>query len=350
MNSYCFNQTIQIGQRKVGAGQPCYVIAEAGVNHNGDIELAKKLIEVAARAGADAVKFQLFNTSALILPNVAQADYQKQQTVSQTQYQMLQQLELKIEHFKALQAYCHHHNITFLITPFDEVSLAELSQLNLAALKISSTDLTNLPFLRRAAMLNIPLILSSGMSELSEVELALDTLHPLTANILLLQCTSSYPAPENQIDLRVMQRYQQQYGVLAGYSDHTPGLGVAPYAVAAGAVLIEKHFTLDKTLPGPDHKASLDPDELSALIKEVRRVDTMLGRHIKTVQLCEQQNRQSLQKCLVARQSIRAGELLGEHNLVAMRTGGKGISPIFADRVFNSLAKTDYQAGDIIDA
>lgn len=349
MAKYMFNSLIMINEREISCHSPCYVIAEAGVNHNGDMTLAYKLIDAAVAAGADAVKFQLFNTKHLILPTVDKAQYQKSSgKSSQTQYEMLEQLEISIAQCQLLQEYCQKVGITFLVTPFDELSLEQLASLQLSALKISSTDLTNIPFLDKAAALKIPLILSTGMSELSEVELALSTLAYKTKDVILLQCTSSYPSPETQIDLKVIRRYQQDYGVLAGYSDHTPGLGVAPYAVAAGSVLIEKHFTLDKSLPGPDHQASLDPEELTKLVREIKRVDSMLGSEIKKIQLCEQENRRSLQKAFVAKQAIKKGAMFTADNIVAMRTGGMGISPIYSQLIFGAISSQDYDAGDII--
>ncbi|SEA44409.1 N-acetylneuraminate synthase family protein [Alkalimonas amylolytica] len=350
MRSYQFSQQIQLGRRLIGPEQPSYIIAEAGVNHNGDMAMAHQLIDVAVAAGADAVKFQLFSTEALIRSDVVKASYQLQgEGDAQSQFQMLKQLEISPAQCRQLQHYCAQHGIEFLVTPFDEPSLEQLKEAKLSALKISSTDLTNLPFLVKAASLKIPLIVSTGMSEYSEVQRAVDTLYPHCKDLILLQCTSSYPAPDSALNLRVMQSFQQQFQLLVGYSDHTVGLGASPYAVAAGAVLVEKHFTLDKSLPGPDHQASLSPEELRQFVAEIRRVDAMLGSAVKSVEWCERANRASLQKSMVAACRIEAGEPFTAQNLVARRTGGIGVSPVYAEQLYRLCATRNYDAGDIID-
>lgn len=347
--TFNFSSQVHIGTKTVGQGQPTYIIAEAGVNHNGDIAMATALIDVAVAAGADAVKFQLFRTEELILQDVEKAGYQLEgDQDQQTQFQMLKQLEISAAQCRTLQQYAVTCGIEFLVTPFDETSLQQLAALQLSAMKISSTDLTNLPFLQQAAGLGIPLILSTGMSEWSEVEKALQSIAELCPDLVLLQCTSSYPAPDAQLNLRVIAEYQRRFGVLAGYSDHTVGIGAAPFAVAAGAVMVEKHFTLDKNLPGPDHQASLDPAELTAFVRQIRQVDSMMGSSSKGVELCELQNRSSLQKSLVARQDIRAGEVLGYHNLVAKRTGGRGIPAIYIDKLVGQPAVAEFRQSEII--
>lgn len=349
MPAFKFCSELNIGVTKVAPGQPTYIIAEAGVNHNGKMDLAYQLVDVAVDAGADAVKFQLFHTEELILQGVEKAPYQQEDnTDNESQYQMLKGLEISIENCRELKAYCEKKGITFLVTPFDLVSLAELKTLELDALKISSTDLTNTMFLQQAASFGIPLILSTGMSEKSEVERALTAIQPLNNQVVLLQCTSSYPAPESQVQLSVISRYKQDYQVLVGYSDHSIGIGVSPYAVAAGALLIEKHFTLDKTSPGPDHQASLDPAELKAFVGHIRHVDMMMGDGIKAVQLCEETNRKSLQKSLVASNVIGKGELFTAENIVARRTGGVGISSVHSSQIIGLRACADFKPGELL--
>ncbi|MDO6540682.1 N-acetylneuraminate synthase family protein [Alteromonas stellipolaris] len=349
MTTYRFSKNVTIGKHTIGAGEPTYVIAEAGVNHNGDIALAKKLIDTAVSAGADAVKFQLFNTDALIKADVKKAAYQVgNKTDSQSQYEMLKALEISADECKVLAEYAAAKSIDFLVTPFDEPSLSFLATLGLSALKISSTDLTNTPFLLDAAKIGVPIILSTGMSEQSEVDHAISAIHEACKDVVLLQCTSSYPAPEADLNLRVIRKYAEDYGVIAGYSDHTVGIGASPYAVAAGALVIEKHFTLDKTLPGPDHQASLSPDELISFMREIRRVDTMMGRNIKRVELCERENRLSLQKCLVASCHIEPGVAFNESNICAKRTGGVGIPANYVQSVYGKLATKLLNVGDIV--
>lgn len=344
-----FSSLIKIGSKKIGERNPTYIIAEAGVNHNGDIQLAYQLIDAAVEAGADAVKFQLFNTDYLIKQNVAKAAYQVDADADgDSQYDMLKKLEISDKDCQSLCDYAKKKDIDFLVTPFDEPSLDVLKAMNLAALKVSSTDLTNLPFVTKAAEAGVPLILSTGMSELSEVHNAVNAVKGINTDLILLQCTSSYPAPENELNLRVIQQYADEFGVLAGYSDHSEGIGASPFAVAAGARLIEKHFTLDKSLPGPDHKASLSPQELSAFVHEIRRVDIMLGSAVKSVELCERENRLSLQKSLVAARSIRAGERFDFDNIVAKRTGGEGLPANFAIKFYGAVAKQDFAEGDLI--
>lgn len=345
-----FSKEIKIANHIIGPNKPVYVIAEAGVNHNGDIQLAYQLIDIAVEAGADAVKFQLFNTDSLIKANVKKAAYQiDSEREKQSQYEMLKALEITPSDCENLAKYATEQGIDFIVTPFDEPSLTFLLTLPLSALKISSTDLTNLAFLERASHANVPLILSTGMSEKSEVDEALEVLKGNCENLILLQCTSSYPAPLSQLNLRVMKRYAEDYDVIVGYSDHTSGLGASPYAVAAGASVIEKHFTIDKSLPGPDHQASLSPSELSLLIDEIRKVESMMGREIKRVELCETENRLALQKCLVASTSIAKGEPLTKENMVARRTGGEGVSARFISDLVGMFAMQDYAAGDIIE-
>lgn len=345
-----FSKKINVGGHVIGNACPVYIIAEAGVNHNGDIKLAYDLIDIAVNAGANAVKFQLFNTECLIKKDVKKAAYQVQaRGDEQTQFDMLKALEIKNEDCIALAAYAAKKNIDFIVTPFDEPSLDFLLSLSLSALKISSTDLTNLAFIEKAAKANVPLILSTGMSEQSEVDKAIETLKGKVEDLVLLQCTSSYPAPAEELNLRVMQKYANDFDVLVGYSDHTAGIGASPYAVAAGACVIEKHFTINKELDGPDHKASLSPSELKELVANIRSVETMLGSSIKQVSLCERENRLALQKCLVAAAPISEGDVFSVSNLIARRTGGQGIQAKYIKDLCGKIATKNYAVGELID-
>jgi N,N'-diacetyllegionaminate synthase len=344
-----FAQRVNIGPLTVSAGAPAVVIAEAGVNHNGRMELARKLVDAAVAAGADAVKFQAFRTEALILASVRKASYQiKNSKTEESQFAMLKKLELTRAQNKELKDYCRKKRIIFLTTPFDEQSLDELDELDLPAYKIASTDITNLLFLRKVARKNKPVILSTGMATIEDVEAALRAIYPLNKNVVLLQCSANYPVADHEVNLRVMRVYRERFNILAGYSDHTVGLGASPYAVAAGAKVIEKHFTLDKGSDGPDHKASLDPRELKELVEEIRKVESYLGSETKALTASEKANRKSLQKCLVAARTIKKGELFSVGNIIGKRTGGVGISAIDYQKLIGKKALKDYETDHII--
>lgn len=350
MTKLAFNRTITIGNREVSDNAPAFFIAEAGVNHNGDLDLAKKLIDVAVDAGVDAVKFQSFKTESLILQNVEKANYQKESTgQAESQYNMLKKLEISIQQTRELKDYCEANNIIFLTTPFDEISLDELDQLDLPAYKISSTDLTNISFLRRVSAKGKPIIISTGMSYQEEVDTALAAIHPINKNVMVLQCTANYPIENSDANLLVMQTYMERYDMLVGYSDHTVSLGATPYAVALGAKVVEKHFTLDKAMDGPDHTASLDPQELKACALEIRKVEAFLGSPVKGPTTAELENRKKLQKCLVAARDIAAGEAFTEENIVGKRTGGNGISAIKTDAIVGQKAPRDFVMNEIIE-
>ncbi len=344
-----FNKWIKIGNYTIGADNPVFIIAEAGVNHNGELEIAKKLIDTAVNAGANAVKFQAFKTENLILTNVQKAQYQKKTTgAGESQFEMLKKLEITKEQNIELVNYCKRNNIIFLTTPFDEESLDELDILNLPAYKVASTDTTNLLFLKKIAQKGKPIFLSTGMCFLSEVELALKQIHEYNKEVILLQCTANYPIRDDDANLNVLKTYKDEFDILVGYSDHSVGVGASPYAVPMGAVVIEKHFTLDKSLTGPDHKASLSPEELKGFVSEIRKVEKYLGSHIKKPTKDEEKTRLSLQKSLVALHSIKQGEIFTEQNIVAKRTGGKGISPIYYKQILGKKASKDYSPNEII--
>ncbi len=344
-----FNKEIIIGNKKIGKGYPAFVIAEAGVNHNGDMKLAKKMIDAAVHANADAVKFQAFRSDKLILKNVKKAPYQTKTTDSdEAQFEMLKRLELSKEQNLELKQYCEKKEIIFLTTPFDEFSLKELDDFNLPAYKIASTDTTNLPFLIEIAKRKKCIVFSTGMAYLSEIEIALKEIFPFNNDVILLQCTANYPIEDNEANLNVINTFKDRFDILVGYSDHSQGIGAAPYAVAMGALVVEKHFTLDKSFVGPDHKASLTPDELARLVGEIRKVEKYLGSGVKIPAMSEQNTRNSLQKCFVAVKPIKKGEKLSYDNVVAKRTGGVGISPIYYKNIIGSTADRDYEADGII--
>jgi len=344
-----FNKKLNIQNKEISSTTPTFVIAEAGVNHGGDMNVAKQLIDLASNAGADAVKFQTFRAEHLILENVEKAPYQQKTTeVTESQMDMLKKLEVTREQNLELKKYCKEKNIIFLTTPFDESSLDEIDELDLPAYKIASTDTTNLPFLEKVAKKGKPIFLSTGMTYLSEVQMALETIYKYNKDVVLLQCTANYPIRDDEANLEVINTFKNHFDVLVGYSDHTVGTGAAAFAIPMGAKVVEKHFTLDKTLEGPDHRASLSPDELVKFVKIVRKVDDFMGSGIKKPNLSETKTRSSLQKCLVANCDINEGELFTENNIVGKRTGGIGISPIYYKDIIGKLANKNYKKDEII--
>jgi N,N'-diacetyllegionaminate synthase len=344
-----FKNKIKIGNKLISSTSPTFVIAEAGVNHAGNMEIAKQLIDLAMDAKADAVKFQTFKTEHLILSNIQKAPYQKDTTdASESQYDMLKRLEVSREQNLYLKQYCIDKGIIFLTTPFDEESLEEIDELDLPAYKVASTDATNLPFLKKIAKKGKPIFLSTGMSYLSEVKLALETIYEYNKDVVLLQCTANYPIQDNEANLAVINTYRDNFDILLGYSDHSVGVGAAPFAIPMGAKVVEKHFTLDKNDEGPDHAASLSPDELVEFVKTVRRVDAYMGSEIKEPSLSEQNTRKSLQKCMVASQDIKKGDLFNNNNIVAKRTGGIGISPINYARIIERKSNKNYKKNEVI--
>lgn len=328
-----------------------FIIAEAGVNHNGSLELAKKLIDVAADAGADAVKFQTFKTDKLVSKTAQKAQYQKQTTdAAETQYEMIKKLELNEAAHHELIAYCKTKNILFLSTPFDHDSIDLLDRLGMAIFKIPSGEITNLPYLRHIGSLGKEVILSTGMADLGEIEDALDV---LTASgtpkeqISVLHATTEYPCPIEDVNLRAMQTIAGAFGIKTGYSDHTNGIEVPIAAAAMGASVIEKHFTLDKTMEGPDHKASLEPSELNAMVSAIRNIEKALGSGVKKPSPSEAKNMNVARKSIVAAQPIRKGEIFSEINLTIKRPGN-GISPMRFDEIIGTVALKDYQEDEMI--
>ena len=347
-----------------------YIIAEAGVNHNGSVELAKKLIDAAAQAGADAVKFQTFSAANLVSEDAPKADYQRAASGPQeSQYEMLKKLEMDEAMHHLLIRHSKASGIEFLSTPFDKNSLDLLSnRLGLNRIKIPSGEITNAPFLLKIARTGKPVILSTGMSTLGEIETALGVLafgylhgkskpsrqvfakafatqagqKKLQQKVVLLHCTTEYPAPFEEVNLKAMDTLRQAFALPVGYSDHTEGIAVSIAAVARGAVAIEKHFTLDKNLPGPDHKASLDPEELKKMVQSIRQVEAVLGNSLKVPSPSEFKNRLVARKSIVASRTIYAGEQFCENNLATKRPG-TGISPLHYWELLGRKATKDYK-------
>ena len=328
-----------------------FIIAEAGVNHNGSIKLAKKLIDVAVEAGANAVKFQTFKAEKLVSKNAQKAEYQKETTDNkESQFDMIKKLELDVDTHHKLIKYCNEKNIMFLSTPFDHDSIDMLDYLGLNIFKIPSGEITNLPYLRHVGKLNKKVILSTGMSNLCEIEEALNILivaGTLKKNIIILHANTMYPTPMSDVNLKAMITIQNHFNIDVGYSDHTLGIEVDIAAVAMGAKVIEKHFTLDKTMEGPDHKASLEPDELKEMVKSIRNIELALGTGIKEVSKSEEPNKSVVRKSLIANNSIKMGEVFTELNIVVKRPG-HGISPMRWDEIIGQVAQKDYEVGEVI--
>ena len=330
-----------------------FIIAEAGVNHNGNLEMAMQMVDVAVAAGADAVKFQTFKAEKVIAVNAPKAGYQKETTGSdESQLEMVKKLELDETAHTKLHQYCQHKGIQFLSTPFDLESIDLLNRLGLKVFKIPSGEITNLPYLKKLGALKKRLILSTGMADLGEIKDALDVLTesgtPLE-NITVLHCNTEYPTPFEDVNLRAMLTIGHVFGVAVGYSDHTPGIEVAIAAVALGAVVLEKHFTLDRNLPGPDHKASLEPDELKAMVQAIRNIEKALGAGIKKPSPSELKNMPVARKSIVAAAPIKKGEAFTEMNITVKRPG-TGITPMRWDEIIGRKAAKPYQKDDLIEA
>lgn len=326
-----------------------FIIAEAGVNHNGDLELAKQLIEKAALAGADAVKFQTFKTEKLVCRDAKKAEYQRRTTdKGESQYAMLKKLELTGLMHLELMEHCKKCGIQFLTTPFDEESLQMVVEYGISPIKVSSGDLTNYPFLKKIAETGKPVILSTGMSTLEEVRESVKLLQKNgSGSITVLHCNTEYPTPMEDVNLRAMLTLKEELGVETGYSDHTLGIEIPIAAAALGATVIEKHFTLDKTMEGPDHKASLEPLELSAMVQAVRNIEKALGNGEKVPSKSEQKNAEVARKSIVAAIDIFAGEVLTEDKLTTKRPGN-GISPMDWEKLIGKKVNRDYKADEMI--
>jgi len=341
--------TIHIGDRLIGQGAPVFFIAEAGVNHNGDLQRAKALVDAAARAGADAVKFQTFKAEELVTRSAPKAQYQLQTTsAEESQLEMISKLELSADDHRELIAHCRLKNILFLSTPFDQNSVDLLEALKIPAFKIPSGEVTNWPFLEYVASKGKPVILSTGMSTLEEVEGAFRMLRAAGCDDLaILHCTSSYPAPPASVNLRAMLTLAKTFQVPVGLSDHTSGTEIAIAAAAMGASVLEKHFTLDRSLPGPDHRASLEPGELKALIGGIRDVESALGDGWKRPTDAEQDVKGVARRSIVSRGAIAPGTLITKE-LLAYKRPGTGIPPSEAPKVLGRRAARAIAADTVI--
>lgn len=328
------------------------IIAEAGVNHNGSYELAIKMVDEAKRAGADYVKFQTAKPELVISTFAPKAEYQKETTgAAESQLEMCKAIHLPLTDYKPLKEYCDKVGIGFMSTPFDLVSIDVLEPLYMDYYKIPSGEITNLPYLRKIASKHRPVILSTGMCEVEEVEAALQVLEQggvKRSDIIVLHCNTEYPTPMADVNLRAMDDLRRSLGVEVGYSDHTKGIEVPIAAVALGATVIEKHFTLDKTMEGPDHKASLEPDELKAMVDAIRNIEQALGDGHKHVSPSERKNMDIARKSIVAARDIRKGEVLTEENITTKRPGN-GISPMRWDSVIGTTAIRDFGYDELIE-
>lgn len=340
---------IDIVGRKVGAGQRCFIIAEAGVNHNGSLETACQLVDVAAYAHADAIKFQTFKADHLVTSDAPKAPYQQQTTnTAESQYEMLRRLELSVEAHRHLATYCQEKGLIFMSTPFDEESADFLDSLDIAVFKIPSGEITNLPFLAHVAVKGKPLIVSTGMAYLGEVETAIRVIKETgNLNLVALHCVSNYPAAPTDANLRAMQTMAVAFGIPVGYSDHTLGIEVAIAAVALGACVIEKHFTLDRNLPGPDHRASLEPDELAVLVHSIRTVELALGHGRKEPAASEANTAAVARKSLVAAKDIPVGTLLTAE-LIAIKRPGTGLPPTMRSYLIGRTVKQAVPTGTLL--
>lgn len=326
---------IKIKNKLIGPKEPCFVIAEAGVNHNGDFKLAKKLIDKAAIAGADAVKFQTFKAEKLVTRK------------AESQYAMLKKLELKDKLHKPLFDYAKKKGLIFISTPFDEDSIDFLDKLGVAVFKVGSSDTNNIPYLIKMAKKQKPIILSTGMSNMREIKESVDTILKYNKKLVVLHCTTGYPCPYDQVDLRAMKTMRKKLGTLIGYSDHTNGLEVPVAAVALGANVIEKHFTLSRKMKGPDHKASLEPNELKHMVKQIRNIKKALGRSKKVVTEAAKKYITVAKKSMVANHNIRRGEKFTKHN-IGIKRPGTGLKPREYFNVLGKKAKKDIKADKLI--
>ena len=326
----------------------CFIIAEAGVNHNGSLILAKKLIDIAKNAGADAIKFQTFTARDLVISSAEMADYQRKNIgKSKSQFEMLKKLEISQKDFIQLKKYCDKKRIIFLSTPHTENSVDFLDSL-VPFYKVSSSDLTNIPLLHKIAKKKKMIILSTGMSDIKEIREAISAIKSeKNNNITLLHCTTSYPCPENKVNLNAMLSLKKEFKLPIGYSDHTTGIIVPIMAATLGAEIIEKHFTLDKKLPGPDHKASLEPKELEEMISMVRMVKDILGNRVKKPTAEEQKIKKIARKSIVARVNIPKGFLIREE-MLAIKRPGNGISPVYFNKIIGKKAKNDLKEDTLI--
>lgn len=339
---------IDIGNYRVGLHQPVFIIAEAGVNHNGSLSLAKKMIDAAKSAGADAVKFQTFKTEELVTRNAPKAGYQKKTAPGESQFEMLKRLELKESRFKELFAYCRKKGIMFLSTPFDFQSAEFLYKLGVEAFKIGSGDMTNTSLLLKVAGYKKPIILSTGMADLREISEAIQAIYS-TGNkrLILLHCTSNYPTRHRDVNLKAMDTLRRCFSVPVGYSDHTIGIEVSIAAAARGACVIERHFTLDRDLPGPDHKSSMEADEMKKMISSIRNMEKALGNGVKAPQRSEIEIKKVARKSIIAACRIPRGTKL-TLDMLSIKRPGSGIEPGYLNRLVNKKTRVEIKKDQIL--
>lgn len=340
---------IKIIDRSIGSGFPCFIIAEAGVNHNGNLELAHQMIDAAAISGADAIKFQTFQAEKLVTGDAKKASYQEQTTGSgESQLEMLRKLELPLSGYGELISHCQKKNILFLSTPFDEGSADFLIKTGMPVLKIPSGEITNLPFLRFLSLKKLPMIVSTGMATLGEIESAVQLIRGVGSDeFVLLHCVTNYPTPPEEVNLRVMNLLYHAFDVPVGYSDHTNGTEVALAAAALGACVIEKHFTLDRNMEGPDHQASLNADELTAMVRGIRVIETALGNGIKMPSATEKETAAVIRRSLIAACDIPIGAELSLE-MVVIKRPGSGLPPAMLSQLLGRRAKREIAAGTLL--
>ena len=327
----------------------CFIIAEAGVNHNGDIDIAKQLVDKAYEAGADAIKFQTFKSENLVTEHAPKAEYQKETTGDGSQFAMLKKLELSIEDHIILKKYCEEKGIMFISTPFDFESVDLLEKIDVPLYKVSSGDLTNLPLLNYIANKNKPIILSTGMANLGEVEEAINTIYETGNNkLILLHCTSNYPTAYEDVNLRAMLTMQEAFKLPVGYSDHTIGIEVPIAAVTLGAKVIEKHFTLDRKMEGPDHRASLEPYELKMMVNSIRNIEIAMGDGIKRCNKSEEKSKFVSRKSIVAKHDIKKGQVITQ-DLIVYKRPASGLPPKFVKYILGKKARAEIRKDEVID-
>lgn len=334
-------KSIKINSKIIGENQPCFIIAEAGVNHNGKLKLAKKMIDEAKKFGADAIKFQTYITEELVTDTAPKANYQKKTTKASSQFDMLKSLELSQDDFKNLKTYCKAKKIIFLSSCFDIPSAEFLNKIKVPAFKIGSGEITNVPLLEKVACFSKPIILSTGMTNMLEVKKAVKVIHAAgNYELILLHCTTEYPSRVEDVNLRAIATMRKEFNLPIGFSDHTPGILISQAARVMGACVIEKHFTLDKKMSGPDHKASLDISEFKDLVQSIRIIEKAFGDGKKIPQKSELDIRNVARKSIVARVEIKKGEKINSE-MLAVKRPGTGIAPEYIDKIIGKRAKKD---------
>lgn len=341
--------TVEIAGRRVGDGHPCYIIAEAGVNHNGDPDLAKRLIDIAADAGADAVKFQKRTVSEILIAEALRRPYNVPTSLGATYGEHREKLELTADDFATLKAHADSREITLLASAWDMTSVDFLTEIGIPAFKIASADCTNLPLVEYIAKTGKPVLLSTGMSELAEVDAAVETVGRHNDQLILFQCTSTYPADNDQLNLRVILTYKDRYGCVVGYSGHERGLAPTEAAVAIGASVVERHFTIDRTMIGPDHAASLEPEGLKRLVRNIRNIEKALGSPDKQIMEGERKVRERLAKSVVARRAIPAGTRITA-DMLTVKGPGTGLKPADLPLLVGVVAESPIDADTLVPA